>query len=719
MIQFTELELTNFAIYPRAQFAFSVDPKRPLTVIRGENESGKTTLMRAFLWALFGGEALQGAQVAKFLRPAWVPNNEAIATKVKLSFRKTNKDGLSVSFNLVRSLTTVDASSAHVAGEHVTLARQEPDGSFRPLTEAALDTLHAIIRPEMKDFYFMDGEKAMDFVGGAEGNHSDQLMRRMIGKSIRALLSLDELRRAAERVDKQKNEYFKEIAAATKGSAGVNLSLELKRVEAAIDGLKGELPKIKVLFEAAAETHRQADEKFSDRIEKMESSNKKAGELKRHRDDRDRLILQRQQLLHQLADRTPGADLAAAMIGKSLKEIIDRLEPMKETGHIPPADLQVIPRLLKRAKCLCGTKLVDGSTEVLELGRLLEAARKVESGARFLDAVLAAANFHTRAGSAAIRSDAVSVARKELADLDPRVSALCVAIKLLEEAISEESGDAGTVGEFRKDVQAKLALRDALQEKFSRLSVDLEKLENERRSIQEQVRLAGSRNSQVCALRASARAADLVHAVLKSAYEHVERDQVADVSKSMTGLFSEMVGKGDDALFSDVGLRSISQKTGLPEYELFARFREGDKPLSMINGASRRALSVAFVLALAEQTGSRVPLVSDSLLHSTSGAVRSRLVEFISTGDRVGQPIMFGTRADFSAPEVRSVLAKYGGVTYTLTAQSHVGKDVLTADPQRAQSNQVSVCKCGPASFCRVCERVGDVTAVDLCSTYQ
>ena len=49
MIQFLELELTNFAIYPKASFKFATDQERPLTVIRGENESGKTTLVRAFL----------------------------------------------------------------------------------------------------------------------------------------------------------------------------------------------------------------------------------------------------------------------------------------------------------------------------------------------------------------------------------------------------------------------------------------------------------------------------------------------------------------------------------------------------------------------------------------------------------------------------------------------------------------------------------------------
>ena len=155
-------------------------------------------------------------------------------------------------------------------------------------------------------------------------------------------------------------------------------------------------------------------------------------------------------------------------------------------------------------------------------------------------------------------------------------------------------------------------------------------------------RQTGSSAGKVKGLQASERAAELVKSVVQSAYERVERDQVADVSKSMTILFSNMVGQTDDGLISEVGLRTTDPASSLPQYELFARFQNADKPLKLINGASRRALSVAFVLALAEQTGNRVPLVTDSLLHSTSGEVRKRLVEFLATGKRIGQPIIFG-----------------------------------------------------------------------------
>jgi DNA sulfur modification protein DndD len=313
-----------------------------------------------------------------------------------------------------------------------------------------------------------------------------------------------------------------------------------------------------------------------------------------------------------------------------------------------------------------------------------------------------------------MRLDRIVSIKSDLATLDPHVSELTSAIEKLEAEMTTEGGQQAAANEIKRDVGEKLAQRDLRRDALHRMQSELERLETERRSLHETIRAAAGRSAQVRVLQASARAAEAVSSVLKAAYERIERDQVDDVSANMTKLFGEMVGQTDEGLVSSVGLRALGAASSMPEYELYARFQDSDKPLKLINGASRRALSVAFVLALAEQTGSRVPLVTDSLLHSTSGEVRRRLVDFLASGERVGQPIMFGTRADFQAPEVRAVLAANAGATYTLTAQSHVGVDVVRADPARQESKQVSVCRCAPDEYCAVCERVGDAKSSEL-----
>ena len=51
-------EFENFRLLRHLELDFSTDSTKTLTVIRAENESGKTTILNALQWALYGDDAL-------------------------------------------------------------------------------------------------------------------------------------------------------------------------------------------------------------------------------------------------------------------------------------------------------------------------------------------------------------------------------------------------------------------------------------------------------------------------------------------------------------------------------------------------------------------------------------------------------------------------------------------------------------------------------------
>ena len=51
-------EFHNFRLLRDLELEFSRDPKKKLTVIRAANETGKTTILNALQWALYGDAAL-------------------------------------------------------------------------------------------------------------------------------------------------------------------------------------------------------------------------------------------------------------------------------------------------------------------------------------------------------------------------------------------------------------------------------------------------------------------------------------------------------------------------------------------------------------------------------------------------------------------------------------------------------------------------------------
>ena len=53
------IELINFRQYIDTTIEFSVDPQKNITIIMGDNGTGKTTLAQAFQWALYGETGFQ------------------------------------------------------------------------------------------------------------------------------------------------------------------------------------------------------------------------------------------------------------------------------------------------------------------------------------------------------------------------------------------------------------------------------------------------------------------------------------------------------------------------------------------------------------------------------------------------------------------------------------------------------------------------------------
>ena len=51
-------KIQNFRMLKDIYLEFSVDPEKPLTVIRAANETGKTTCLNALMWCLYGDNAL-------------------------------------------------------------------------------------------------------------------------------------------------------------------------------------------------------------------------------------------------------------------------------------------------------------------------------------------------------------------------------------------------------------------------------------------------------------------------------------------------------------------------------------------------------------------------------------------------------------------------------------------------------------------------------------
>ncbi len=616
MIQFESIHLDNFAIFTDITIPFSTDQQRPLTLLRGENESGKTTLMRAFVWALFGNESLPRMPETRHpVRPVWGKIGEHITTRVEVKFRSDDERGPS-QFKLSRSLETMDDGATVAAtDEQVSLLRRDGDDWTEQDDQLQL-LLKQFFRKEMRDFFFIDADKAVDFVGGPEGRHSDKLMREAATQAVRALLGLDVMLKAKERLEDRQINFSRQAGSQSTDDEKRRLANDLTEAQNALDAAKVQLQELTAEEKDRDDAYRAVKQEFENQISKLEELSETNARYDSISQELATLRLRQREVVNDLGQKVDDERLFTALMLAAIDAVMAALQPLKEKGYIPPTELTLLPRLIERGECVCGIDLKENEMRRHHVEAQIERAEQTRERSQFLDLALESARgFANRAFAGQDRGwrDDVEAATKELAELDPRISRLADDI----EHLRDERARAGT-GAALKELQKH---QDELQHQYedaarrrNAVAEKVESLQKQTRSLSEQIRTGATAEKRTQVARVSAQVAEDLGLIVADACDSIEREQVLDVSGAMDRIFRDVITATNDSLFQEVGIRKVPSDRSADQYEVYAIEGGREKPLALANGASRRAIGVAFILALAQETRTKVPLVADSLL---------------------------------------------------------------------------------------------------------
>ena len=96
------VKFRNFRILKEFDLKFSTNADLPLTVIRAANESGKTTLLYALQWVLFGDSSLPSGSNFR-LSPLDSEVGTTVEISADLTFQVENRHNRLDEFNIVRT----------------------------------------------------------------------------------------------------------------------------------------------------------------------------------------------------------------------------------------------------------------------------------------------------------------------------------------------------------------------------------------------------------------------------------------------------------------------------------------------------------------------------------------------------------------------------------------------------------------------------------------
>lgn len=363
---FQSLELKNYRYYYGTQTVeFPTDSKKNVLVIKGDNGAGKSNILNALTWCLYGeeihtdknskGMPLMNTEYIKELAETNREGETSVTLTIDVDghlweIQRTIRAHASISF-------TSDGQPSYDFKQSFTNLKvtyfDERDNQKIEVGNLAQKLVDDLLPEALRSFFFIDGEQLREFFKVDSSNKMQ--------KSIERLSQLDLLQSVQESLSICRNELRDKLKKSNPATAKIQGEIQEKETSL------GEIDKgIEKYEEALRQTQAELDgvsqyltensiEKvsiLSKEIESLEKSNR--GQISKY----DKLIKKKEKFLLESAP----AILLADVIDDSSKMIEDLIEK----GDLPPKIKQsFIEELLETGTCICGTKLTDAERQRL------------------------------------------------------------------------------------------------------------------------------------------------------------------------------------------------------------------------------------------------------------------------------------------------------------------------------------------------------------------
>ena len=685
---------------------FSTDPDKRLTVIRAENESGKSTIHRALQWGLYGDDSLPGRRPRREFRlhPIdWdVNDGESIRISVEIDFEVVSaRSGRTDTYCIVRLASeSVSGSTWERSPSTIKLWQMQDAGSKAILYPQAY--VKRELPPELREVFFTDGDRALNFIEADTRDKRDRVQR-----AIRSLLGLDIIEDSLHHVRRASRDVNRDAKKIGSGN-------ELETVTSRLDQIADQLAQLESEISDANEQFKAFSEKIVEVRKKIEDALVK-GDKQQLQQDRQRVESQLKQTDEQIdaaardhAELFRSLALSRDLLAPILRDSIGKLNDLRQQGKFPKAAVPILEERLNATTCICGESLAEhdphGKHRREHIEHLIEQSQQAdELQSSLTDLYYASAQFQldqaTEEGSWAGEYAKVSDRRGELGR---KREALASQLRSLEVQIDQlPDNDIQGLRDTLRDHERQ---RDRFRDIRVRNETRLETLREEAHDLTRQRGKLLREQEKGARILAELNVIQDIESVLRNSYDRITNEELAKVSDLMNTFFLEMIG-------SDPEQGAIIQRAEIsPEFDILVYGPE-EKTLNPdlnLNGASRRALTLAFILALTKVSGVEAPNVIDTPLGMMSGYVKRSVLR--TAIHESHQLVMFLTRSEIE--DCEEILDAAAGRVITLTNSAHY-PTILKNNPQ-VPVRAILRCECDHRTECSLCARRDDpVTSME------
>lgn len=643
--------IKNYRQYRDVDIDFARDPEKNFTIIKGNNGTGKTTMLNALSWCLYGEEIHDygddsAMEICNNKSLKLAENDSDITVSVELAFIDEDYGDFSFKRSRIFHKTSDDLVTRPYNDVFEVIDNDTQSNIDGP--DYIVDTK---IPQDIEDYFFFDGARL--------GEYFQNTSHKKIKDAVLELSQLNLVLSLNKNLKKVEEGYIKKQKkiAPDLGKANDEISKLTNHLNVYENSIKTSKEKIKDLKEKITKIN---DELMQSNAKDVEEKSKRDKDLLIEIDTYKEKLNEYQEKRRELILK----NYPYIMSYNYFENFLEYGESSRQKGFIPPKfKRSFIEDLLEKGKCICGANLDEDESHKEELLKLLEETNPLTDKSEEVTAAIA----HIR-----------EVIMKNIKKFKPQLTEIRKNIKFYETGLNEKIEERKIIRNFldnysEKHIQQLNKRKVGYEKERSKQERNLGRYRSEIEKINKDLgtwkKKLAKEKKLVAENEEYTKKIDFCRKAMEAA-TYVRSELTEDMRIKIQELTKEKFIKisWKDEEFVDIRIDD--------NYGVYVKNRIGDeeRPGDLSDG-EKLCLGLCFMSALHNISGFNLPIVMDTPLGNLDVDMRHNIAEFLPQFVQGRQIVLLVTGTEYT-DDFRDTLGSSIGREYTIKwSNSEDGKE--------------------------------------------